>query len=371
MRAGVTGHPELCDRWLGSCVSLIRFAEARLIRVANPRLSSIQLSMSRSSELLRPPKLYLDTAHLINIGKRRCGEPLPAAVRDAYAYLDECIRVRHLGLIYSQPAALDWVDGDATLESAYQIADVLDSAKLRYFFEGDSFIYLHELLTECRRAEPSLKVPAVPILQVMENAGVIETALGTLLHEIPGYNEPGDLPKYVTDPSQFPRNIPVITARRGVKETFRYKRENPETYQEREDGYIAALSQDIERRTERDISVSDLVSWAKRFLRIDRVLNHKNENIEVDQLLGRLDLENCPGTKLWFAARSKRIDAGHPGRENDVDDWVFLPIVPYCDITLTDRAFREFILQGDRSLTDKVFADPRQAVIAIERLWET
>lgn len=327
--------------------------------------------MANSSKLLQPPKLYLDTAHLINIGKVRCGELVPAAVRDAYVYLDECIRIRHLGLIYSMPAALDWVDGSATIESAYKIADVLDSAKLRYFFEQDKFIFLQELLIECCRVEPNLKVPTIPILQVIETNGVIETALGTLAHEIPGYTEPSDLPKYMTDPSQLPRTVPVFTARQGVREAFRYKRENPETYQEREDGFIAALSQDIEHRKLPELSVSDFISWAKRFLRIDRVLGHNNENIEVDQLLEKLNLENCPGTNLWFASRMKRISAGHPAQKNDVDDWIFLPVVPYCDITLTDSAFYEFILQGDRTLVDKVFADPNQAVTAIEKLWQS
>ena len=112
----------------------------------------------------------------------------------------------------------------------------------------------------------------------------------------------------------------------------------------------------------------DFSEWATRFLRIDRVLRAKNPDVNVQDVLAQVDLAQCPGTRLWLAAREMRIRAGGLAKPNDVDDWVFVPVVPYCDVVLTDKAHREAIVQGDRLLCDRVFADPAEALKAIDRI---
>ena len=93
------------------------------------------------TSILEAPKLYLDTCHLINIAKvRRSDISVPENRRSAYSQIDECIRSRHFGLIFNPAAPLEWVDGGATLETALEIADVVDSAKLQYEIEMDKIV---------------------------------------------------------------------------------------------------------------------------------------------------------------------------------------------------------------------------------------
>ncbi len=200
---------------------------------------------------------------------------------------------------------------------------------------------------------------------------MVETALGAIASQIPNFIDQNELAPGITDPCQIPCRIPVISGRQRVAETFRWKTQNPTTYREREHGYIAALKQDMSRWSGSVVKKSDFVAWAKRFLRIDRIIRHLNSGIDVDRLLENVDVEKCPATKLWFSARPQRIRAGHDPQANDVDDWMFLPCVPYCDVVLTDGAFRDALVRGDRDLESRVFSDPRKAVGAIERLWRS
>src|SRR5688572_13313562 len=109
--------------------------------------------------ILAPPRIYLDTGHIINISRLRNGETIPSNQRAAYSALDRFIRTHHFGLVYNPSAPLEWVDGQATLESANQIADVVQSARLTYYFAGDQFTYTAEVLNECRRVCPRLNTP--------------------------------------------------------------------------------------------------------------------------------------------------------------------------------------------------------------------
>jgi len=72
------------------------------------------MSNERASPVVeRPPKLYIDTNHLINIADLRHNRPLRWGSPDAYAFVDRCIR-QHFGIILNPHAALEWVEGKAT-----------------------------------------------------------------------------------------------------------------------------------------------------------------------------------------------------------------------------------------------------------------
>ena len=89
-----------------------------------------------------PPKIYLDTNHLINITRARKS----VSPDSAYSIIDRLLRSGRIGIIFSPAVALDWVAGDATIESAKEIAEVVDSAQLQYEIEPDSIVFLHEIL---------------------------------------------------------------------------------------------------------------------------------------------------------------------------------------------------------------------------------
>ncbi len=303
-------------------------------------------------QLSLPPKLYVDTAHLINIHRMRSGQTqsVPKQFWSAYNLLDECIRLKHFGVVFSILAPLDWIDGKATEESANEIASIIDSAKLHYLYEGDTWAYVAEVLRECTRLDSTLDLPDLPILHPLSQDRSFKPTL-SFLANVPDYLEATSIPTVIYAP----------TARDFVVEAVRYKAQNLHVYQERVDGYRAALEQDIKHASLLSKGMGAFVlDWLKRFLKIDKVLEAHKPGIDADSLLENIQLERCPAVELWFTAREKRVRAGHPPDDNDVDDWMFLPVVPYVDLVLADRRFCTFLWQANETLRSWVTADPNQ-----------
>ncbi len=315
------------------------------------------------SQILAPPKVYLDTGHLINIARLRRGEPIPnASLRDAYTTLDSYIVKKHFGLIYNPAAPLDWVDGKATFASASEIADVIQSAKLQYYFIGDPFIYTAEVFQELNRIAPTVTVPTLAILQPILPNEEIAVALGVLAKLVPNFLTTKDL-QGVRGGTNLPEKLRLPTFRAIVKETFNYRDKRRSTYDERVEGFKAAMSNDIKHLVQIPKEMAELrIQWMDRFLRLNPILTALNPNISPNDLLATVDVERCPAMRLWFLARYRRIKAGFPAKDNDVDDWGSLPVAPYADLMLTERHLREFIIQADPSFKKKVTADPSEAL---------
>ncbi|MHC4074363.1 MAG: hypothetical protein ACYSW0_21305 [Planctomycetota bacterium] len=299
---------------------------------------------SRFGIIRRPPKVYLDTNHLINIAKvRKRHYPQPGRSDEEYRRIDECIK-SYCGLIFNPYAALEWVEGNATAESASEIAAVVDSAKLKYQLEADCLIYTHEVLDQCCKQNHKLKVPDLPlVLQNISDNSTFRSSLGTLATQVPDYLEEGH--KRFQQNGQIPVEIPIFSVREWVTETLCWKEKNPETYQERIDGFKAPLSEDIARKDE---YFSDRLhyqrNWIKGFLKIDRILRAFNPGIDVDCVLKRIDVKDCPAVDLYWTVREKRMRSGNPPNDNDVDDYMYIPVIPYADVVLIEKQLRGFVL---------------------------
>jgi len=315
-----------------------------------------------SGKIARPPKLYIDTNHLINIGKVRRSEELPRGQSaEAYRFLDRCIR-EHYGVILNPFAPIEWTEGNATEQSASQIAAVIDSAKLVYQLEMDQIVYLSEVLCECQRLDPSLHIPDLPKMQSLTPGGIFRSTHAVLARSVPGYFDS------VKDPKAIPENIPVESVNEYVKTTLKLEQENPGRYNERIEGWKASMSYDIRHKDEYFRSRKHWwLEWVKRSLKVDKVIAGLNPRVNVEPYLDDVDIENCPAVRLYFDAREKRIKAGYGPQDNEVDDWQFLPVVPYADLVLIDRNFRTFILQADKRLEAKVFANAADAAKVLRK----
>lgn len=319
------------------------------------------------SIILEAPKLYLDTCHLIRIANLRLGK---RNVRDkdvdAYRLLDEYIRERHFGLIFGPSAALEWVDGCATLASALEIASVVDSAALQYEFEGDTFVFLYEVLNELRLSQPNLILPTFDILFVRDPGVEVERALTVLKGCVPEFFDPGELTE---EAERFlPQRIPFSKIEDKVRVAWQFKSRRPNVYYERVAGYKDAFNREVASfRATRPKGKPDVIGWMKRFLKIDRIISKFNTDANVDDLLSKLDLTRCPAIRLHLAALDKRIRAGGTPKDNDVDDWMYVPVVPYADLVLTERNLQHFIHQADPSLKSKVTHDPNTAVKLLDK----
>lgn len=314
--------------------------------------------------ILQPPKIYLDTNHLIKITRDR-----KSVSPSAYSFIDEHLRRGSIGIIFSPAAPLDWVDGDATIESAKEIAQVVDSAGLQYEIEKDSLVFLHEIQAELCRIEPGIRLPVFDALLLRDLSKAVPRALPILKNAVPGFFEPGEL---LHPDAEQPNEITFGTAAEHAECAYRCKTERPAVYREREEGHTAAYSHDVatlaRRRNKKFTSDEDL-GWMKRFVRVDRVIAALNPNAPVDELLSRVDLKRCPAVNLFLSAKLARLrNAGQKVDDNDVDDWMIVHIVPYADVVLTEKNLAHYIRQADPSLAGKVTHDP-EAAIEMLRPW--
>jgi len=314
----------------------------------------------------RPPKIYLDTNHLVNIARVRRGQKLPEGQsKEVYNRLDKCV-TSYCGIIFNQAATLEWVEGKATEETASEIAAVFDSAKLKYLLEADKLIYTCEVLDLCHKENPSIQVPDLPIFQKLSDNITFFSARGILVNQVPDYlgeNELGQLEKKEGTPTE----VQIASVRQWVEETLKWKHKNSEPYQEIINAFKASLSEDIAQKVEYFNDPQGYRNgWLKGYLKIDRILKAFNPQIDVDSILDKIDATKCPAIDLYWKVREKRMKSGNPPKDNDVYDYIYIPVVPYADFVLIEKNLRAFILQADQSLEAKVFSMASDALTALE-----
>mgnify|MGYP001614122725 CR=1 FL=1 len=322
---------------------------------------------SKFDVIQRPPKIYLDTNHLINVADVRKGKKLPPGQsEDCYRSLDDCIR-SYCGLIFNPYAALEWVEGNASIRRAREIAAVVDSAQVKYLIDADYLVYTTEIIELCRNIDTGLRAPDLPpVLQNISDNSDFRSALGILVHNIPNYIEKQKL-EQLQRKGELPITVPIFSAGEWTEDTFRWKQSNEEIYQERRKGFGDSLSKDIESKEEYfNNSKRYRIDWLKRFLKIDMILRASNPGIDIDDILGKIDVSQCPAVNLCWAVREKRMKSAHPPQDSDVDDYGYIPVIPYADIVLVERQLCGFILQADKSFESKVFSRVSDALNALQ-----
>ena len=250
--------------------------------------------MDNEKIIQRPPKIYLDTRDIINIAEVRKGnKPQPASSEEDYRNIDKFIKSCGC-LIFNPYAALEWVEGRATIESARWIAAVVDSAKVKYELEADYIVYTREILDQCHQQGQDIRIPDFPILQKLSDNESISSVLGILATKVPDYLEEDKLERFKQD-GKIPIDIPVVSVREWVEETLNWKEKNPKTYQGRVDDFKSSLLEDINRKDEyfndRQQYRKD---WIKRLLKVDKILKAFNPGVDVDGILEKIDMKNCP-----------------------------------------------------------------------------
>jgi hypothetical protein len=322
---------------------------------------------SKVDVIQRPPKIYLDTNHLINIAKVRKGQqPQPSQSEDSYWCMDECIK-SYCGLIFNPYAALEWVEGNATKESASGIAAVVDSAQVKYMIEADYLVYTQEILAECQKQKSDIRMPDIPpVLQNISDNSTFRSVLGILVQNVPDFIDKDKL-EQIQKKGKLPITVPALSAGEWTKETFRWKQSNKKIYQERVDGFKDSMSEDIVRQDEYFSNPKQYQrDWTWRLLKIDKILRAFNPGIDVDAVLEKINIEDCPAITLYWTVREKRMRSGLAPNNNDVDDYMYIPVIPYADVVLIERQLRAFILQADKSLESKVFSKVSDAIKALE-----
>jgi hypothetical protein len=316
-----------------------------------------------AGSVLLPPMVYLDTNHLINISRLRAGAISSIAHVDSYRQLDLLIRQGRVAIVFSQAAPLDWVDKRADKQSAERIAAIVDSAQVVYVYENDYCLLVAEAIGQLRILRPDIDWPQLPKLQAYRVGHSVVSVSNQVQRLIPIHWAMLSGNKSYSDENNLPAEYPAVSARDMSAMAIRFRDQNPEIYAERVAGFRYAMARDV--RIKDEGGQISFVAWAKTYLGLDKIINSVAPSIDAAGLIAQIGLEACPGINLLFKARKRWVATGREPKDNDVDDWMFLPLAPYCDVMLTDRAHREVILQGDRSLRSRVFAMADEALDAI------
>ncbi len=318
------------------------------------------------TSVVEPPKIYLDTNHLIQIARLRKGVAIPQEYEAAYKRIDECIRKQHFGIVFNPAAALEWVDGKATLETAYELADVVESAVLQYEIECDFHVYLYEVLKELKRIAPGLRLPEYETFFVRRKGSGVRRPIPVLLKEVPSYFAE-ELKRGIVseEATSLPDVIEFSSVRGFVESAYKLKRNKPDVYRERVDGHKSAISKDLHTfgtRKDKTIQVHDRNDWIKRYLKVELICTSLNEDVDLDELLRKIDFSRCPAASLFLKAHEKRMKAGIEANDNDGDDWAFLHVFPYADLVLAERQLSHFVRQADAEYEKTVTHDPNRAI---------
>ncbi len=212
--------------------------------------------------ILLPPKIYLDTNHLIETTKAR-----KSVSTNAYSLIDKHLQEGLFGIVFNPAAPLDWVDGKATIKSAKEIAEVVDSARLQYEIEKDSFVFLHEIQAELRRIEPGIRLPDFGVLLLRDFRRAVRRPLPVLKNLVPGFFEPGELLE--TDVS-LPDEISFSTVAEHVERAYLCKTQRPAVYRERVDGHRAAYLHDVHtlvKKYGKSLTTLDALGWMRASVR--------------------------------------------------------------------------------------------------------
>src|SRR5262249_31843848 len=148
--------------------------------------------------------------------------------------------------------------------SAMEIAGIVESAGVQYQLEGDTFVYLYELLREIERCRPELSLPNYSHFYLREADLDVESAISVLLEEAPEFFETGDLLPSAVD---LPRRIPIGEICEYIAGAWRLKTNRPNVFQERIDGFRAAIESDLQlfgSRRSRSIAKADISNWLKQ-----------------------------------------------------------------------------------------------------------
>ena len=109
------------------------------------------------------------------------------------------------------------------------------------------------------------------------------------------------------------------------------------------------------------------LDFIKEELKVDIILEHFNPGTNINNIIGKIDIEKCPALNLLWKCHEIRLQEGKPFRkENDVDDYMFIPVVPYADFMLIEDKFKGTIVKSDNSLKSKVFSNVSDALEALK-----
>lgn len=316
------------------------------------------------SEIAQPLHLFLDTNHVINIGRIRAGgelrgKPDPARVA-AYRQIGEWIKTGLFIPLFCETMAFEWMrmESDA---AAMRAAAVLDSAICVKKVLPDPLVYIVEAMNECKRMEPSIDYTRHAAVCDMKFGG--ELVLWFTKH----WPEKADHPAAVPGTGRPDEQFTVVGFVQAVTPHFR---RTPDNWRIALEGETIRLKTTHETIARSGGSKCPPEVARRHFLRsalwLDRVLASCAPKSDVDALLRGIEWSACPALDLYFTSYWNYAKANSVPKQGDFIDLTMFPTLAYTDVGLIENRMHEILRQSRREWDGtRVFRDPAQLVDAI------
>ncbi len=323
------------------------------------------------SNIITPPRVFIDTSHLSNMLRVQRGEGVPnddGSRAVAYGQIHKWLRSGAATAVFCESLIIEWIRHEDK-KRPFRYAQLLDSAACVLEFPPMPGVPLAEALNECSRTHPQLGLPRFEIVRALS----VEDPLLIFLSK-------HDPDMKSTTPAHLDRQRPPRPSLKAsvalkVKEYQRLAKLDGSLWQVGVEGDRIAFETTKATQTGKSAARihrhETLRYWLMKAFPLEAVLRSACPDREPEDLVAELDQARCPGTLLYYRAYDKYVRARD--RYDDPHDFVdqtYVPGLAYCDFAMVDKRVREFITQGQRDLrvsTPVVVSDARPLTKAIGR----
>lgn len=304
--------------------------------------------MCQLARVHRPLRIFLDTSKLSDLAFVSRGLPLPNPSSDRTVKYQRVLEGLRNGALV--PLAVfsmigEWAKyGDTRKANGY--ADVLDGARSHLEAYGCDDGIIAEATNSISSQRPDLGLPRFDLLHppdwdepvrtfILRSDPASRQFMASALPGVPNVN-PG--PMTVRIRLNVARMIQSHHASVLEASIAADRQAFDDTANSIERVGLSALQ-----------STESIHHWLEHSTQLGDVLRHYCPSVPVQDLVQLVQLDQCPGTMLYYHTYLRYVNANLNGRRHaptDMVDLVTIPALAYADVALVDRRTAEYVRQA-------------------------
>lgn len=321
-------------------------------------------SATQTSSIFRPPRVLIDTGHLVEIARMLHGQPvrLPGGWQDAYSTILEFMRNGEVVPLFYEPLAYEWIQG--TSESRQrELASVLDEAVAVMTVASDHVILRLEATMEAARVAPALGFQShSPIRRFGTDPALARWKRSMY---------PEDASKLIRAPvyATAAGKLTVQSVVRGIAAAVQ---NGLDAWNEAKSGHEEAVR--TTRTTQARYGRPGLPPahwkrhWLKTALGLDATITLHAPDQNADEIIESMDITRCPAISLKTDVLWQYARRPNEPEENDLIDLATLAPMAYADFTLTEKRLADLVRQSRHpEIAERVHRNPAEFVGALSR----
>jgi hypothetical protein len=307
--------------------------------------------------LFVPPRLFLDTAAIVEISWIRAGrtESIDPRREQALRHIWKAISTGTCSLVYCHLLGYEWVR-PGNLARAMEYARVFDAATTLLSVGSDADVYLIEILEEIRRLRPEFDIPVFAIVSPYTESDDL-LLFRQRVH--PSVARKAGLPPLL-------RLYTPTTVQKEVTLMFNVHQHDPGMLQNGLSGFYEGVRGTRDRAAKGKFSDKDKRSWVMRQFAFEELVTTLDSGADAQSLLLELDFSRCRAISAWFGTYWQYLRAGQKATDSDLIDHGIVPAVVYSDLALVDKRLWQFLTAGCPSLAKRVFRRPEDLAASLK-----